>query len=134
LFDGPDGTSGGALVQNLSGRFESRWVTVRVEGSTPWTEGLEGALLHLPVAHAEGRWLRPQPPPKHLTTVLRYCRDGLPTEAYPWNPSGTPEGITGLCCGLVLGMMPHPERATLPWQGSTAGRLIFDAFVRLMRG
>lgn len=133
LFDAPDGRLGGALVQNLGGQFESRWISIVAEGGSPWTEGIEGAVLRLPVAHGEGRWLRPEVPPDHLTVVFRYCRDGLPTEAYPWNPSSTPDGMTGLCQGLVLGMMPHPERATLGWQGSTAGRLVFDAFVRLMR-
>jgi phosphoribosylformylglycinamidine synthase I len=132
LFDAADGSSGGALVQNVSGRFESRWTTVVVEGGSPWAEGMEGEALRMPVAHGEGRWLRPECP-DHLTTVFRYCNGAVPTEEYPANPSGTPEGVTGLANGLVLGMMPHPERATLEWQGSTSGRRVFAAFARLMR-
>lgn len=132
LFCGPSGESGGALVRNISAKLESRWITVRADWGSPWTEGIEGALLSLPVAHGEGRWL-PSDTTDHLSVAFRYCRDGRPTEAYPWNPSGTPGGVTGLCNGVVMGMMPHPERATLPWHGSDAGRRVFDAFVRLMR-
>ena len=132
LYEAPDGQSGGALVRNTSGTFESRWIAIRAEAGSPWTEGIAGAVLPLPVAHGEGRWL-PADRTSHLTTVFRYCKDGHPTEAYPHNPSGTPDGVTGLCNGLVLGLMPHPERATMPWHGSTAGRLVFDAFVRLMK-
>jgi phosphoribosylformylglycinamidine synthase len=40
------------------------------------------------------------------------------TEAYPFNPNGSPQGIAGLCSpdGRHLVMMPHPERAFLKWQ------------------
>lgn len=41
-----------------------------------------------------------------------------PTEAYPFNPNGSPEGIAGLCSedGRHLAVMPHPERCFLTWQ------------------
>jgi phosphoribosylformylglycinamidine synthase len=44
--------------------------------------------------------------------------DGRPTEQYPFNPNGSPGGITGLTTqdGRHLAMMPHPERCFLPWQ------------------
>jgi phosphoribosylformylglycinamidine synthase len=40
------------------------------------------------------------------------------TEDYPFNPNGSREGITAICSsdGRHLAMMPHPERALLPWQ------------------
>ena len=50
---------------------------------------------------------------------LRYAReDGSPTEAYPFNPNGSPDGIAGLTSadGRHLAMMPHPERCFLTWQ------------------
>lgn len=50
---------------------------------------------------------------------LRYVDDlGRPTEEYPLNPNGSPEGVAGVCSadGRHLAMMPHPERATLGWQ------------------
>jgi phosphoribosylformylglycinamidine synthase len=44
--------------------------------------------------------------------------DGQPTEQYPFNPNGSPDGLTGLCSpdGRHLAMMPHPERTFLAWQ------------------
>lgn len=43
-----------------------------------------------------------------------------PTEAYPFNPNGSPDGIAGLCSedGRHLAVMPHPERCFLKWQVS----------------
>lgn len=56
---------------------------------------------------------------------LRYLDDqGQPTEVYPLNPNGSPQGIAGLCSrdGRHLAMMPHPERCTLGWQWPWAPR------------
>uniref|UniRef100_A0A3Q4I392 phosphoribosylformylglycinamidine synthase n=1 Tax=Neolamprologus brichardi TaxID=32507 RepID=A0A3Q4I392_NEOBR len=56
---------------------------------------------------------------------LRYLDDqGHPTEEYPLNPNGSPQGIAGLCSrdGRHLAMMPHPERCTLTWQWPWAPR------------
>lgn len=50
--------------------------------------------------------------------------DAGPTEVYPHNPNGSPEGIAALCspCGRHLAIMPHPERSWLAWQvGSGCG-------------
>ena len=51
--------------------------------------------------------------------AMVYTDDGgNATEAYPFNPNGSPGGLTGLCSpdGRHLAMMPHPERTFLPWQ------------------
>ena len=56
---------------------------------------------------------------------LRYLDDGgEPTEEYPLNPNGSPQGLAGLCSrdGRHLAMMPHPERCTLGWQWPWAPR------------
>lgn len=56
---------------------------------------------------------------------VRYLDDhGHPTEEYPLNPNGSPQGIAGLCSrdGRHLAMMPHPERCTLGWQWPWAPR------------
>lgn len=56
---------------------------------------------------------------------LRYLDDqGQPTDEYPLNPNGSPQGIAGLCSkdGRHLAMMPHPERCTLGWQWPWAPR------------
>uniref|UniRef100_S4PCY0 Phosphoribosylformylglycinamidine synthase n=1 Tax=Pararge aegeria TaxID=116150 RepID=S4PCY0_9NEOP len=44
--------------------------------------------------------------------------DGLPTEIYPMNPNGSPEGLAGVRSrdGRHIAMMPHPERCVLRWQ------------------
>lgn len=59
-----------------------------------------------------------------------------PTEAYPFNPNGSPDGIAGLCSedGRHLAVMPHPERCFLTWQVGP-GRNVFArlfVFLRLV--
>lgn len=115
------------LGRNASARFESRWSTLRIyesPASATFFRGMEGAVLGIHVAHGEGRYIFPDK--SVLTEVLEHNLapvrfvDGnhTPTEAYPHNPNGSPLGIAGLCSydGRHLGMMPHPERAVLPWQ------------------
>ncbi len=113
------------FVHNSSGRFESRFSTVRIEESPSiMLQGMEGSVLGVWVAHGEGRMYFPDKDvynevvDKKLAPV-RYANDlGETTEAYPFNPNGSPVGITGLCSpdGRHLVMMPHPERAFLKWQ------------------
>ena len=131
----PNGTVGeraGALTQNRSARFESRWVRLRVQPTGSfWTEGLEGSILRVPVAHGEGRLVHTEDA-RHLPAFLYVDEEDRPTEAYPLNPAGSPGGIAGVVdpSGLVLGMMPHPERALLPAHGSTDGLRLFQNLVR----
>lgn len=53
-----------------------------------------------------------------------------PTEAYPFNPNGSPDGIAGLCSedGRHLAVMPHPERCFLTWQVGSDGRKVVGLF------
>ncbi|XP_062308332.1 phosphoribosylformylglycinamidine synthase [Osmerus eperlanus] len=130
-----EGEEGGdpevVLGPNLSGRFESRFVSVGVQASPcVWLRGMEGSALGVWVAHGEGqiqfRSCRAQD--RLLSgslAPLRYLDDqGLPTEEYPLNPNGSPEGVAGLSSkdGRHLAMMPHPERCTLGWQWPWAPR------------
>jgi phosphoribosylformylglycinamidine synthase len=112
-------------VQNACGRFESRFVAVQIQPSpSVLLRGMEGATLGIWVAHGEGQALFPEQ--KVLERVLteglapvRFVDDSnRVTEAYPFNPNGSPQGIAGLCTpdGRHLVMMPHPERSYLPWQ------------------
>lgn len=116
------------FVHNTSGRFESRWSTVRIKSSPSiMLQGMQGSVLGVWTAHGEGKLSFPNP--EILERVLgkglapvRYTGDGgLPTEKYPFNPNGSPYGIAALCTpdGRHLAMMPHPERAFLdrqwPW-------------------
>jgi len=143
----PDRTVGhrtAALLQNRSARFESRWVELVVtDADSIWTKGLEGRILRMPVAHGEGRlfWDAQHPTPNtqhppRIRAVLCYAKEGKPTEEYPANPGGTPGGITGICdsTGLIFGMMPHPERASLPWHGSSDGMELFNNLARYLKG
>ncbi len=107
-----------ALMNNDSGRFECRWVTMKVEDSPCiFTRGLSGRLLSIQVAHGEGKFYAEREQLDSLEAagqvVFRYAGpDGLPTMEYPYNPNGSLNAIAGICdrTGLVMGLMPHPER------------------------
>lgn len=121
------------FVKNTSGRFESRWVTVKIKKSPAiMFEGMEGSILGVWVAHGEGRVYFPDPMimeevlKKNLVALAFVDdygnEDGFESDiypfSYPFNPNGSPYGITGLCTedGRHLAIMPHPERAFLKWQ------------------
>ncbi len=117
---GGEGVCGGGgeqtatLAENTSGRFVDRWVTLRAEAGSRcvWTRGLEGEPMELPIAHGEGRFTAPPGVLAGLTesgqVALRYAQGE--------NPNGSSQDIAGVCdpTGLVLGLMPHPERYTDP--------------------
>jgi phosphoribosylformylglycinamidine synthase len=113
------------FVGNISDRFESRWTTVKV-GKSPamMLKGMEDLVFGIHVDHGEGRLYFPDPSLRDQVleqglTPLSYVDDGgNPTESYPFNPNGSPDGCAGLCSpdGRHLAMMPHPERVFLPWQ------------------
>lgn len=122
-----------ALLQNKSAVFESRWVELIVEDAhSIWTHGLSGRILRMPVAHGEGRLYSPEQ--QWVRPLIYYSKNGLPTEEYPANPNGSPRGIAGICdtSGLIFGLMPHPERAVLEWQGSTDGMALFRNLTRYL--
>jgi phosphoribosylformylglycinamidine synthase len=109
------------FTKNVSGRFESRFPTVRVNDSKSiMFKGLSGMSLGIWCAHGEGQLvLEDNLLPESKNIVLQYTDStGNPTEIYPHNPNGSPHGITGLCSddGRHLIMMPHPERSYLNWQ------------------
>jgi phosphoribosylformylglycinamidine synthase I len=125
-----------ALIENQSARFEDRKVRLVVsEESCMWTRGLAGQVLEMPTAHAEGRPLICEMGSR-APVVFRYAdAEGRPTLQYPDNPNGAPEAVAGVTdsTGLVLGLMPHPERASLPAQYSQDGLKIFQNLVRWLR-
>lgn len=113
------------FVHNASGRFESRFATVTIQPSPAiMLRGMEGSTLGIWLQHGEGRALFPQTAvldrvrSEDLAPVRYVDDDGRPTDAYPFNPNGSPEGIAALCSpdGRHLAIMPHPERTFLPWQ------------------
>lgn len=104
-----------ALCTNASARFVDRWCAVEVPAVTRciWTQGLEleeGTAL-LPVAHGEGRFVSGEP-----ALLERLARDGQIAVRYRAddNPNGSEGDVAGICdaSGLILGLMPHPERYT----------------------
>jgi phosphoribosylformylglycinamidine synthase len=122
-----------ALLDNESAHFEDRMVRLLVtDQPSPWTAGLSGRVLEMPSAHGEGR------PYSDATgcggrVVFRYVdAAGAATGEYPYNPSGAPGGLAGISdsTGRVLGLMPHPERASLPVHESQDGLEIFLNLVR----
>jgi phosphoribosylformylglycinamidine synthase subunit PurQ / glutaminase len=124
----------GSLLKNANLAFSCRWVHIRVETTrTSFSTGLgEGAVLHLPIAHGEGRYFVT---PEELgileandQIVFRYCNhEGAITAAS--NPNGSTDSIAGVCnrAGNVVALMPHPERAYDPMLGGDEGMKILGA-------
>ena len=105
------------LTANDSGKFEDRWVYLKVEKTAcVFTRNLQ-AQIYVPVAHAEGKFVTfNDSVHTHLIQnnqiVFRYTDPEGEIAGYPWNPNGSITNIAGICdpTGRVLGMMPHPER------------------------
>jgi phosphoribosylformylglycinamidine synthase len=123
-----------ALVENQSAHFEDRKIRLVVSAeSCAWTEGLAGEIFEMPTAHGEGWPLICDGPGAATRVVFRYTdAKGRPTMEYPSNPNGAPESVAGVTdeTGLVLGLMPHPERVSLPAHYSQDGLKIFANLVR----
>ena len=131
-----DGLLPGALMRNQGLRFICRHVHVRVETTaTPFTSAApQGQVLRLPIAHAEGSYVCDPDTLAELRNndqiVFRYCApDGRLDPAA--NPNGSLDAVAGICNRErnVMGMMPHPERATEPLMGSTDGLIVFQSML-----
>jgi phosphoribosylformylglycinamidine synthase len=126
----------GAMLRNRTTRFLSQPVHIRVErDDTPATAGIApGTVLTMPIAHGEGNFYLPPDELARLEgegqVVFRYTtRDGrLDPDA---NPNGSASAIAGVCNRTrnVVGLMPHPERASEAELGSSDGRRLMEAFV-----
>jgi phosphoribosylformylglycinamidine synthase I len=110
-------TSGGVplvtLAANDSGKFECRWVYLKVNKDSPclFTKGIER--MYLPVAHAEGKVVTSAETLSNLNIVLYYTDEqGNINAGYPHNPNGSVGNVAGICdvSGRVFAIMPHPER------------------------
>jgi phosphoribosylformylglycinamidine synthase len=120
----------GALTRNDHLEFRCDWVQLRVDSErTPWTKGLRGRVLRMPIAHGEGNYQVDAATHARLVAndqvIFRYCDDdGAVTAAA--NPNGSLDGIAGICDerGNVLGLMPHPERCSESLIGGTDGLLV----------
>ncbi|CCD29553.1 Phosphoribosylformyl-glycineamide synthetase (FGAM synthetase) (FGAMS) (Formylglycinamide ribotide amidotransferase) (FGARAT) (Formylglycinamide ribotide synthetase)(fragment) [Candidatus Glomeribacter gigasporarum BEG34] len=101
--------------RNLSEQFEARLALVEVtESPSLFFDGMAGSRLPVAVAHGEGRAdFSRQGNRETVHVVLRYIDPyGAPTERYPFNPNGSPAGMTAVTTpdGRFTILMPHPER------------------------
>jgi phosphoribosylformylglycinamidine synthase len=117
-FDGRYETQQVTLTFNDSGRFEDRWVSLKIDGKSPciFTRGITG--VYLPVRHGEGKFIpggedvRRKLKQRSLI-VAQYSDPCFTHETmnYPLNPNGSIDAVAGICdeSGRLFGMMPHPE-------------------------
>ncbi len=118
----------GALLRNASLKFICRDVLVEVQGAeTPVTRALHGQRLRMPIAHAEGNYFADG------ETLDRLEGDGRVVFRYVGGaPNGAMHDIAGIAGGPrmnVVGLMPHPERASEAILGCTDGRKLFEALL-----
>lgn len=117
------GTMDATLTNNDSGKFECRWINLRIEPNSRCVFLNNGAIKQLSngvsyqVAHGEGKFFASNETIKIIEksnlVVFRYVDNkGNPTQKYPDNPNGALNAIAGICdpTGRILGLMPHPER------------------------
>jgi len=100
------------LTNNDSGKFECRWVYLKVNQESPcvFTMGMEG--MYIPVAHGEGKLVAEPEVLEKLNIAVQYVDAAGRTQAgYPYNPNGSVKDIAGICdpSGRIFGLMPHPE-------------------------
>jgi phosphoribosylformylglycinamidine synthase I len=126
----------GAMLRNAGLDFRCEWVHLRVDHTTTafTRAAAEGDVLRLPIAHGEGNYYAPPDLLAQLDDedriVYRYCEsDGSVTRGA--NPNGSVAGIAGICneARNVVGLMPHPERASEPDLGSADGRVFWESLL-----
>jgi phosphoribosylformylglycinamidine synthase len=127
----------GVLLRNKSLLFICKYLHLRVENvNTKFTNKCEpGDVLEIPIAHGEGNYFTDPETLKRIEdnqqVVFRYCdRSGRLTDEA--NPNGSINSIAGIIneTGNVLGMMPHPERASDHVLKHTDGRKIFESIIQ----
>ena len=115
------------FVRNKSEQFEARFAMVEVQESPSlFFAGMAGSLMPIAVAHGEGfaefssESAVNNVVADKLVSMKFVDNAGNPTEVYPFNPNGSPQGITGLTTkdGRFSIMMPHPERVFRTVQNS----------------
>jgi len=129
----------GAMLRNKGLKFLCQFVHVRIENDrTDFTRaGKKGQVLKIPIAHFDGNYYAPNKVIEDIRRneqiVFRYCNaDGRITEEA--NINGSMEGIAGLmnAKGNVMGLMPHPERASETLLGSDDGQVIFRSLIEAL--
>lgn len=130
----------GAMVRNRGIKFASKHVHVRVEQTdTPFTAACTAKqVLLLPIAHGEGNYFAEPDALAELEAnrqvIFRYTNaNGETTDAS--NPNGSVNNIAGICNKQrnVVGLMPHPERASEAMLGSADGRVVMESVVKALQ-
>ena len=126
----------GAMLRNKNLKFLCQHVHIRVEDAkTDFTRAArKGQVLRIPIAHFDGNYYAPARTLRDIErngqVVFRYCEaDGTVTAEA--NVNGSMGNIAGIrnTEGNVLGLMPHPERASEALLGSEDGRTIFESLI-----
>ncbi len=122
----------GALLLNAGQKFLCKDVYLRAENRTSmWTRGVD-KILRIPIAHGEGRYVADEDAVKRLEDsgqiAFRYV-DSAGEATDEANVNGSAHSIAGVLNegGNVLGLMPHPERASRALLGSVDGLQILNA-------
>ena len=131
----------GSLIRNSGLHFICDRVPLKIETSDLlWTKSYsKGEIITLPIAHGEGRYYADSDTLKALEdegqVAFRYCSSAGEISDRA-NPNGSLNNIAGITnkTGNVLGMMPHPERASDPILGNTDGMRLFEALLNKLAG
>lgn len=122
----------GALQKNRGLKFLCMTVPVRVESvrSVLTSQVPRGTILALPINHFEGNYTCAP------STLRELQADDRIILRYVDNPNGSVDDIAGICSpgGNVVGLMPHPERASEPLLGSVDGVVLLASFLDAARG
>ncbi len=124
----------GVMLQNNSLQFVCKDVYLSIENyDSPFTKGIESSkVLKIPVAHGDGNYFADEATLKLLTEnnqiIFKYTSPSGQIKD-EFNPNGSILNIAGIINkrGNILGMMPHPERASDPVLGKTDGGMIFNS-------
>lgn len=130
----------GAMLRNQSLKFVCKYVYIRTEViNTPYTNLCkEYQVLKIPVAHSDGNYFISEEGLRRLKNnnqiVFRYCDPSGEMDP-EYNPNGAVDNIAGICNQQrnVLGMMPHPERASERILGSEDGKYLFKSIVNFTK-
>jgi phosphoribosylformylglycinamidine synthase subunit PurQ / glutaminase len=122
----------GALIVNKPADFLCKWVTLEVlNNETPFTNKFKiNKKVYFPIAHGEGRYVA-----DHQTMHELQKKNRIVLKYSGYNPNGSFSSIAGICNdkGNILGIMPHPERASekilVPGKKKNDGLLIFESLL-----
>ncbi len=116
LLPVPDFSQRVTLTVNDSGKFEDRWVNLKINQSSPciFTKGMD--YVQLPVRHGEGKLISKDEAEfkfimENNLHTMQYVNERGELAGYPYNPNGAVANIASLCdkTGRIFGTMPHPE-------------------------